>query len=75
MFGWTMDPESPNFEVKVIEKCSETELKVVEPRLVSELSADRPLHQLETWKLFGTLIRVPVATQKDCIPSINKHDS
>ena len=38
---WT-DPETPNFhEVKVIEKCSETELKVVEPRLVPELSADR----------------------------------
>lgn len=91
-------------EVKVIEKCSETELKVVEPRLL-QLSADRlemiwalfehselkdwslesrwaslfiywffvsHVGKLESWKLFGTLIRVYacgklVATQKDCI--------
>lgn len=66
MFGWTIDPESPNFhEVKVIEKCSETELKVVEPRLATA----------STWKLeafWDVVLRVPVATQKDCIPSIKQ---
>lgn len=67
MFGWTMDPENPNFEVKVIEKCSETELKVVEPRLVAS-----------TWNLEAFWeIRVPVASHRKIAyhPLINKHDS